>query len=318
MTTAGATEDAPDGLSTMSAPPRRAASPLRAAIFMIGAIACFSMMAVAGRELGGRLTTFQIMFWRSLVGLVIVGLLVALSRDGFAQVRSARPGAHLLRNIGHFFGQNCWFYAVGVIPLAQVIALEFTAPIWVALAAPLVIGERFHPIRVVTAMLGFIGVLLVVRPDVDGLSYGQVIALSASIGFAVSLLTTKSLSATESTLSILFWMTVSQAIMAAVMDVGVFGVDAALPVPTGRDAALVIAIGLCGLGAHFCVTSAMRWADATVVTPMDFARLPVIAIVGAALYGEALEIFVFAGGALIFLCNVLNLRAERWWPARKR
>ena len=98
MTTAGATNDAPDSLTTVSAPPRRAASPLRAAIFMIGAIACFSMMAVAGRELGGRLTTFQIMFWRSLVGLVIVGLLVALSRDGFAQLRSARPGAHLVKH----------------------------------------------------------------------------------------------------------------------------------------------------------------------------------------------------------------------------
>ncbi len=301
----------------MTAVAGRAASPLRAAIFMVGAIACFSLMAVAGRELGGRMTTFQIMFWRSLVGFAIIGVLVALSRDGFSQVRSQRPGVHLLRNIGHFFGQNCWFYAVAIIPLAQVIALEFTAPIWVALAAPFFIGERFHPMRLITALLGFVGVLMVVRPDVGGLSYGQAIALAASFGFATSLLTTKSLSSTDSTLSILFWMTVTQAIMAAVMDVAVFGADAALPIPSGQDAAWTVVVGLCGIDAHFCVTSAMRWADATVVTPMDFARLPTIAVVGAVLYGESLEILVFAGGALIFLCNVLNLRADRWWPRRR-
>lgn len=290
--------------------PARAASPLRAAVFMSGAIASFSLMGVAGRELSGGHTTFQIMFWRSLVGLLIVSIAISVSTRGFAQVRTRLPGVHLLRNLGHFFGQNCWFYAVGVIPLAQVFALEFTAPVWVALAAPLFLNERFHWLRIVSAALGFLGVLMVVRPDVDGLSFGQLIALAGSIGFAVNILSTKRLTREDSTLAILFWMTVSQAIMAAVMDIAVYGSDA-LPMPSGPGAFWLAVVGFCGLSAHFCVTSAFRWADATMVAPMDFVRLPVIAVVGMLLYSEPLEILVFVGGAVIFLSNFLNLRAGK-------
>lgn len=293
------------------APADRAASPLRAAIFMIGAIFFFTMMGVAGRELAGHLTTSQTLFWRSLMGFAVIAPLVLISSGGWRQVISPRPGLHLLRNLGHFFGQNCWLYAVGVIPLAQVFALEFTAPIWVALVAPLVIGERFYAMRLVSAFFGFLGVLLVVRPDFGGLSVGQAFALAAAVGFAVNLLATKQLSRHESTLSILFWMTVTQAVMAVALDIVLVGWDAALPIPQGADAFWAGVVGISGLGAHFCVTSAMRWADATVVTPMDFVRLPVIAVVGATLYGEPLEIFVFLGGALIFFSNILNLRAGR-------
>lgn len=284
-----------------------------ATLWMMGSIASFSLMAIAGRELSEGFSTFEIMLWRSLVGFAIVVVALWVSARGLSQLATNRPGLHSLRNVAHFTGQNCWFYAIGVIPLAQVFAFEFTSPIWVALFAPLVLGERFTVWRALAAALGFAGILLVARPFGTGgggdLAVGQMIALAAAVGFAINLMATKRLSATETTLCILFYMTLSQTVMALICE-GLRRGD--LPPLPGADAAVwLIVVGCCGLSAHYCVTTAFRYADATIVTPMDFFRLPLIAVVGAVLYDEALDAFVVLGGALVFLGNFLNLRAER-------
>jgi len=157
----------------------------RAALWMTGAIASFSSMAVAGRELGDQLDTFEIMMYRSLVGLIIV--LVVLGVTGsWAQVTRAKMGSHLVRNVAHFTGQNLWFYAVTVIPLAQVFALEFTTPLWVIMLSPLFLGERLTPVRVLAALLGFIGILIVARPSPDSISPGVMTAAGSAIFFAVT------------------------------------------------------------------------------------------------------------------------------------
>ncbi|MEO1330058.1 MAG: DMT family transporter, partial [Pseudomonadota bacterium] len=193
--------------------------------------------------------------------------------------------------------------------LAQVFALEFTTPIWVALLGPLLIGERFTTWRCLAAVLGFAGVLAVAQPGVGEFGVGQAVALAAAIGFAGNVLATKQLSKTETTLSILFWMTASQGAMAAVCDAAASGAEM-LPWPSAENWLWLVIVGFCGLAAHFSIASALRHADATVVAPMDFFRLPLIAAVGAALYAEPLDPLVFAGGAVIFLGNFLNIRAE--------
>ncbi|MEO1293961.1 MAG: DMT family transporter [Pseudomonadota bacterium] len=203
-------------LAAQRVPARPAPSIAKAALWAIGSISAFSLMAVAGRELADGFTPFEILFWRSLVGLAIVLVLIQLSRPGLAQIATAWPGLHGVRNIGHFFGQSCWFYAVGAIPLAQVFALEFTTPIWVLLAAPLVLGEAFTKWRALAAVLGFAGILLVIRPDQGAFSFAHFIAMAAAWGFAVNVMATKRLSATETTLCILFWMTLSQTVFAFV------------------------------------------------------------------------------------------------------
>lgn len=298
---------------TAHTPP--APSLLRAALWMIGSFFGFSLMAVAGRELSSGFTTFEIMFWRSLVGLGIVVGFLALSRRGIGQVHTRKTGLHGLRNLAHFFGQNCWFYAVGVIPLAQVFAFEFTSPIWVAALAPLLLGERFTFWRGLAVALGFAGALAVARPfgsaeaGNEALWIGQLFAAAAALGFAGNFMATKRLSSTESILCIMFYMTLMQAVMALVCALAWSG---AFPTPpSGVDAAWMVLVGVCGLAAHYCVASALGAADATVVAPMDFLRLPLIAVVGALLYAEALDPIVFLGGALVFLGNFLNLRAER-------
>ena len=287
---------------TMAAAPSH---PLRAALWMLGAIASFSAMAVAGREIAVELNTFELMMYRSVVGFLVISVVIAL-RGGFSQVRTRRAGLHLARNISHFTGQNFWFYAVAAIPLGQLVALEFTNPIWVAVLAPLFLGERMTRWRALSALIGFVGVLIVARPGTVELGPGHLAGLLAAVGFAGSTLTTKKLSTTEGALCILFWMTVSQAVMGLAI-----AAPLGLTIPSMAMVPWLALVGLCGLSAHYCLTTALSHADASVVAPMEFLRLPVLSLLGMSLYHEPLEAAVFLGGAIILSANFLNIRAER-------
>jgi uncharacterized membrane protein len=128
-------------------------------------------MAVAGRELGGSLDTFEIMMYRSLVGVIAVFTLATVYGT-WGQINRRDFGTQIGRNLAHFTGQNLWFYAVTVIPLAQVFALEFTSPLWVIVLSPLILGERLTKVRALAAVLGFIGILCVARPTIAGLNAG--------------------------------------------------------------------------------------------------------------------------------------------------
>lgn len=280
-----------------------------AALWMLGGIASFSLMAVAGREAGKVIETAELLTWRGLIGVIVIGSIV-MATGGLAQVKTSRVRMHLMRNVGHFFGQYCWYYAVTLIPLAQLFALEFTSPIWVALFAPFLLGERFTAIKAIAITLSFIGVLMVVEvwspKFASEFGGGQIWGVMAALGFAVNMVATKKLTGTESTLCILFWLVVMQTPMALI----VAGELPLIP-PDAWTWMWVFALSLGGLCAHLCLTQAFRYADATIVTPMDFARLPVIAIVGAVAYAEPLLWNVLAGGALIFLGNYINVRFRR-------
>lgn len=281
-------------------------SALTAAFWMSGAHASFISMAVAGRAIQTELNTFELMAYRSVVGFIIVCLVIAFSKERFAQVKTKKVGTHILRNLFHFTGQNLWFYGITVIPLAQLVALEFSSPIWVALLAPLMLGESMTRSKFIGAMIGFIGVLVVARPGIAPLELGHLAGLGASVGFAMNTIFTKKLMRTDTTLCVLFWMTASQAVMGF-----------ALAAPGGVTmfslgmAPWIVLVGLAGLSAHYCLTSALRHAPATIVAPMEFARLPLIAIVGMVIYGEPLELAVFAGAALILAGNLYNIIAQR-------
>ncbi len=276
-----------------------------AALWMIGAIASFSTMAVAGREVAVELDTFEIMMYRSLFGVVIVAGIGALAGT-LHQINTQNMGLHAMRNLAHFTGQNLWFYAVTVIPLAQVFALEFTSPLWVIVLSPLILGERLTPMRAFAAIMGFIGILIVARPDIAGINSGVITAASSAIFFALTMMFTKRLTRSQSITCILFYLTTMQLVFGLVMA----GYDGDIAVPTTTALPFVLLIGAAGLLAHFCITNALALAPATVVVPIDFIRLPAIAIIGMLLYGEALDIWVFAGAAIIFTGNYLNIWSE--------
>ncbi len=270
---------------------------------MAGAIASFSLLAVAARAVSPPLDSFEIMLFRSGLGLLIVAAFLASS----GRLREARPrrlDVHLGRNLVHFAGQNLWFYALTVLPLAQVFALEFTSPLWVILLAPLFLGERLTGRALLAGGIGFAGVLIVARPDFGDLHPGLVAAALCAVCFAVTSLVTKRLTRTQPVVGILFWLNAFQLLFSAL----VVGWDGEVPMPTLAQAPWLLLIGLTGLAAHWCLTSALGAAPASVVMPLDFARLPVIAVVGWLAYGERLDPLVFAGAALILCGNLLTLR----------
>ena len=281
---------------------------LRAALWMLGAIFSFATMAVAGRELSATFDTFEIMMYRSAFGLVIV-LIVASATGSLRQVGSGAVTTHFVRNIFHFTGQNLWFYAVTVVPLAQVFALEFTSPLWVIVLSPLLLGERLTLIRSISALMGFVGILIVARPDMAGLNAGILSAASCAVFFALTYVFTKRLTKTETITAIMFYLTFFQLIFGIVTA----GYDGAIALPGTRDLPLLALVGTCGLLAHFCITKALTLAPATVVAPIDFARLPIIAVVAMLLYNEVVDIWVFVGAVIIFAGNYLNI----WFETRK-
>lgn len=278
----------------------------RAATWMIGAILSFSAMAVAGREASLSLDTFEIMMYRSCVGvLVVCGLITGLGK--WRAVSGERLLQHGLRNMAHFTGQNLWFYAVTVIPLAQVFALEFTSPIWVILLAPLLLGERLTRSRALAVLLGFVGILIVARPSPSTFSIGLACAAGSAVFFALTNIATKRLTRHESIWSIMFWLTSLQLGMGLLFA----GWDMDIALPDAQTLPFLLIIGCAGLSAHFCITNALSLAPAAVVVPIDFARLPFIALIGWLLYGEAVEIWLFAGAALILAGNFLNIVSSR-------
>lgn len=273
---------------------------------MTGAIASFTSMAVAGREVSFELDTFEIMLYRSILGCLMV-IAIGAATGRLPEARTSRLGFHVFRNLAHFTGQNLWFFAITMIPLAQVFALEFTTPIWAIFLSALFLGERLTRHGLIAAGLGFAGILLVARPEANGISAGTIAAAAAAIAFATTAVCTRSLTRTETIYTIMFWLTVLQAAF------GLFcaGFDGDIAAPSADTAPWLILIACAGLLAHFCLTNALSIAPASIVMPLDFARLPVVAVVGMLLYDEPLEVIIFAGAALIFLGNYINITRGR-------
>lgn len=275
---------------------------LRAATWMIGAILSFTLMAIAGRAVALDLDTFEIMMYRSIIGFVVV-ILVLTAMGRRSEVKARHLRLHGVRNVFHFTGQNLWFYALTVAPLAQVFALEFTSPIWALFLAAIVLGEKLSLVKVGSALVGFAGILIVARPFGGTLEFGVVMAGLSAIGFAGSAVFTRLLTRTESIASILFFLTLMQFALGLICA----GFDLDIAVPSLANWPWLVVIALCGLVAHLCLTTALSIAPAAVVMPIDFARLPVISLVGIALYAEPFDPFVLIGAAVIFAANYVNI-----------
>jgi drug/metabolite transporter (DMT)-like permease len=150
-----------------------------------------------------------------------------------------------------------------------------------------------------------VGVAIIVRPFGGEFSTGQLIALAASVGFATSVVMMKALTRTDQVTTILFWMVVIQSVL---------GLAPALldwQWPSVAGWGWLVGIGFCGIYSHYCMARAMLHADATVVVPMDFLRVPFAALTGWLVYAERVDLFTALGAALILAGNLLNLRAAR-------
>lgn len=277
---------------------------LRGVLWMSGAVLSFCAMAIAARELLRHVGIFEIVFFRVGVSLLIV--MAVVLRVGTAALYTGRFGVHLWRNLFQLGGQVSWVYAIGALPLAMVFAIEFTLPLWTAVLAVLMLGERMNRGRVVMLVLGFAGVLVILRPGFAIVQPAALVMLFGSLCFAVQMIGTKRLASTDSPLAVLFWMSVIQT---------PFCLAAALPgwtAPELRDLPWIAVIGCGSFTAHYCLTRSMKFADAMVVVPVDFFRLPLIAVVGALFYAEAFDPAVVLGAVLIFSGTWFSLSREGW------
>jgi drug/metabolite transporter (DMT)-like permease len=276
---------------------------------MAGWLAQMLIVAIAGREATRELNVFQIMELRSIIGFVMLYPLIHLN-GGLSAMKTSRPLQHISRNLFHYAAQLGWFYALTLIPLGQVVSIEFTMPIWTAILAASFLGERVTIWKISAIVLGVIGVVVIVRPATGAINPGQLIALAAAVGFGISIAMMKSLTRTEHTLAIIFWMTVIQSAAGFLPCLYVW----VWPSPSVWG--WCVAIAFCGTLSHYCMARAMLYADATVVLPMDFLRVPLTATAGWLIYSERLDLFTVLGAALILAGNLLNLKAADPVPAR--
>ena len=278
----------------------------RVVLWMVGALLSFSVMAVSIRELSrGGLSIFEILAIRSGIALFVLLTLLALRKDLRVHALPRRMGLNLFRNTVHYASQYSWALSLTMLPLATVFALEFTMPAWTAILAVWFLHERMTPSRLGVVILGLIGVLVILRPGIASFNPAAILVLLAAFGYAITMITTKQLTKTETTFGIVFWMAVIQ------LPLSLIGSD-----PTvflrfePRHILPAIGVGMAGLTSHYCLSNAFRSGDATLVVPLDFMRIPLIAVVGWAFYGERLDVFVLLGAMIIVSGVLWNLRSE--------
>lgn len=277
---------------------------MTAILWMLGALSSFSLMAVGARELSADLTTSQIVFFRGCVSLVLIVLLIGLKRQP-SLFRTRRPGLHGFRHVVHFGGQYGWFLGLGLLPLAEVFALEFTVPLWTALIAAAFLGERLTRRRIWAVVLGLAGVLVIVQPGLAIIDPASLVVLGAAICYAIAHSSTKALSASEHPLTILYYMAAIQLPLSFALALFDWGW------PAPHNLAWILVVGSTALSAHFCMTRAMQSTEVSTVVCMDLLRLPLIALVGIVLYQEQLELGLIIGGSLILLANYIGTRTPR-------
>jgi drug/metabolite transporter (DMT)-like permease len=277
----------------------------RVVAWMSGALLAFCTMALSIRGLAGVLNIFEILAIRNGAGLLILSMVALMRPELRAALRPTHMGLHALRNGIHYVAQYAWAMSITLLPLATAFALEFTAPAWTGVLAALILGERLTPSRIGAIALGFIGVVVVLRPGLEAVRPATFLMLGAAIGFALNTILTKKLTGDVNTFAILFWMNAIQ------LPLALLGADPwFLAKLTGPYVLPALGVALGGLASHLCLTNALRWGDATIVIPIDFLRIPLIAFIAAAVYGEPIDVFVFAGAGLIVAGVVWNLRAE--------
>jgi drug/metabolite transporter (DMT)-like permease len=278
---------------------------VRVVLWMTGALLCFSAMAVSVRALAATLGVMEILALRAGFGLMVVAIFAAFRAELRATINCQHLRLHLLRNTVHVGSSYLWAMSLLLIPLAMTFALEFTTPAWTLLLAAPVLGERLTASRIGAVVFGLLGVLVILRPGLAAFQPGALLALMAAFGLAVTLIATKKLTRTDSTFAILFWMMLIQLPLTLIASEPLFVTKL-----NQEQIPAVIGIGASGVASHYCLANAFRAGDAGVVVPLDFMRIPLIAVIGWWLYGEPLDVFVFLGAGLIITGILWNLHSE--------
>lgn len=290
---------------------------VRAVAWTMVSVLAFALTAWSGREAGKHITPMNMVFWRNCISLII--LLVAFRWLGIslASLWTARPWQHWGRALLHFCGQWCWMTALVMIPLIELMALEFTFPLWVALLAPLLLGEKLTRTRVLAAVMGFVGVLVIILgPTVlsggrvaPSFNQGTAFALACALFFSFNMIGTRYLVRYDGPLTLLMFMAVNHSVVAFILG------WPTMRMPRGALILWVLLLGVSSLVAHFALARALAYADSVVVAPLDFVRIPLMVALGFFAYGEPVQAIALLGTLLVLTGNGFNIWHEH---ARRR
>ena len=276
---------------------------LRGIVLMCMSTVAFSIMHGLVRFVSEALPPFQIAFFRNIFGLAF--LLPLLMRSRFAMLRTKRIGLHALRGVINIVAMLMFFTALSISPIAKVTALGFTAPIFMAVLAVLVLGERFRIYRWLAILFGFVGMLIILRPGLVAIDTGALLVTGSAALWAVAMVLIKILSRTESSLTIVTYMGIF---------LGIFSILPALWVwqPFGpQTLGWMVLIGLFGSIAQMSLSQSLKETDPTALMPFDFLKLIWTAIIGAWFFAEIPDVYTWIGAAVIFLSGLFIAFRER-------
>ena len=276
--------------------------PFQAALFMLLAMCLFVSMGVFIRLAAAEMHILQVVFFRNFFALILLSPLILSS--GIGLLRTKNMPLYWLRSILNIAGMAAGFTALTLIPLTEATALGFTAPLFTTLGAIVVLGEIIRIRRMVAIAVGFFGVLIIVGPNLGGLSLGASLALTNAVLLAATAIIVKRLTGTDRVEAIIIWMVLLSTPMALVP---------ALFVWTWPDAmTLVWLVSLAAAGSlgHYCWTTACSLAEMTQIQPLEFVKLPLTAAAGYLLFAEVPGLAIWIGGAIIFLSTAYITRRE--------
>ncbi|MDQ3495013.1 MAG: DMT family transporter [Pseudomonadota bacterium] len=274
----------------------------RAALLMLGSTLLFALMVVAIRLAAATLHTFEIAFFRNFFGLVAA--LPLLLRHGPGLLRTTQLPRYLIRCLVGVVSMFCGFWAIGNLPLAQAVSLSYSAPIFVTIAAVIFLHEQVRARRWTAVVLGFIGVLVIVRPGSGDFSAGTLVAVTAALLSGIVSIQIKQLSYTEPADRIVLLTTAIWVPMSLLPALLVW------QWPQGITWLWVVAAGFLGTGGHMLWTRALKIGDVSALTPISFMQLPVVAIFGYLLFDEAVDRWTALGAGIIFIANAYIAHRE--------
>ena len=275
---------------------------MRGVLWMIGTLLCFSLMSVSARELSTEMEAVEILVFRNVVAVAVMAPFVI--RRGLAGLRTHNIKLHMTRAMVQLGGQFTWIYGIALLPLAEVTALEFTIPLWTLILAVLFLGETATRPKIAATVAGLVGVAVILRPGVEAVSPVALVVLVGAACFAGSGVLVKYLTRSEDPTKIVFYMNLLQLPIVTIPALFVW------VTPGPADWPWIIAWGIVGLAAHYTMARGLRLADITLIFPLDFLRLPLIAVVGWLFYAEALDPWTALGAVIIFAGNYHSVRKE--------
>jgi drug/metabolite transporter (DMT)-like permease len=268
-------------------------------MWMTGALVAFVFAAVSIRTLTASLNVFEIGVVRCGGGLLLILGYAALIPSARPNLLGSSAAMHAPRNIIHAIGGILWTLAIAYLPLATVFSLEFTAPAWVALLSFPLLGERITRRAAIGIFAGLVGVLVILRPAPGSFNTAALFPLAAAFCFGLNVLLTRRLALSEPLLAILFWMMTLQLAFFAAGALAYGGLRF-FDVPfTLVTVSAMVTLAIAGMCSQLCLSRALQIGEAGMVVPLDFLRVPLIAVVGWTLYGEPLSVWLFLGAALI-------------------